>query len=252
MPRTSAPTGPTDPPQGNLPMPNSKVLTRALILAAIALSAPTAHAMTVGEIDVVCPIDGKRFKTITAFSGSQFGMQLDLKPVGPTPAPWPLAKCPGNGFVVYKKTFSAEELARLRPYVRSEAYRALVPGHTNYFLAAKLQQALNEPPARVAITLLQATSEARDDDQYRAYATEALAAYEQVLQAPPKDEVDRLTAVLVAGELERRLGRFDLARSRFLAIPNRDSLAEPMDRIVALQLSLIEKGNSEPAEIPPK
>lgn len=231
---------------------SSKSLTRALITAAIALSAPAAHAMTVGEIDVVCPIDGKRFKTITAYSGSQFGMYLDLKPVGPTPAPWPLAKCPGNGFVIYKKTFTAEELARLRPYVRSEAYRALVPGHTNYFLAAKLQQALSEPPAKVAITLLQATWEARDDDQYRAYASEALAAYEQVLAAPPKDEAARLTAMLVAGELERRLGLFDQARSRFLAIPNRESLAEPMDRVVALQLSLIEKGNSEPAEIPPK
>ena len=79
-----------------------------------------------------------------------------------------------------------------------------------------------------------------------------LATYEQILSAIPQDLDEKLTAMLVAGELERRLGLFEKSRTRFLGIPNRTALRSPMNEIVQLQLVLIEKMNSEPAEVPSK
>jgi hypothetical protein len=208
--------------------------------------------MTMGEVDYVCPIDGQKFKALTAFSGTQFGMGLDLKPRGPTPAPWPLPKCPGNGFVMYKKIFSTDELDRLKSYVQSAVYQSLAKGNTNYFLAAKLKAAMGESALSVASTLLRATWEARSREEYQTYARATIDAYDRVLSEKHSDEDQKLTATLVAGELERRLGLFEKARTRFLGIPNRTALRSPMNEIVELQLVLIEQTNSEAAEVPAK
>jgi len=56
----------------------------ALILLLVA-SGVGAH--TLGNVDYVCPLDGTKFTAITDFSGTTFGKRLDLKPLGPTPAP---------------------------------------------------------------------------------------------------------------------------------------------------------------------
>jgi hypothetical protein len=206
--------------------------------------------MILGEVEVVCPLDGKTFKTVMAASGTQFGSYLDLKPFGPTPAPWPMAKCPGSGLVIYKNNFSNDEVSKLRQLVLSPQYQAVVNVHTNYFLAARLMAEMGEPPATVASTLLQATWEARSPAEYRSYATAALASYEQVLLTQPQGESQRLIATLVAGELERRLGLFEQSKIRFLGISSRDALPPPMNRIVKLQLALLEKMNSAPARVP--
>ena len=128
-----------------------------MVFAALTTATVPARATRLGEIEILCPIDGKRFKALTAFSGFQFGAGLDLMPLGPTPAPWPLAKCPGNGFVIYKEKFSPKETDRLKTIVRSAEYRALTKVHTTYFLAAQLQSTMGEPAYIIANTLLRAT-----------------------------------------------------------------------------------------------
>lgn len=234
------------------PFSTRMAVNLGIAISALFIGLVPVHAMTMGEREFVCPIDGKKFMALTAFSGTQFGMGLDLKPLGPTPAPWPLPKCPGNGFVLYKKEFSTEELDRLKSYVKGGDYQSMAKIHTNYFLAAKLKAAMGEPVSSVAITLLRATWEARSLEEYQTYASAALATYEQILSAIPQDLDEKLTATLVAGELERRLGLFEKSRTRFLGIPNRTALRSPMNEIVQLQLVLIEKMNSEPAEVPSK
>jgi hypothetical protein len=209
-----------------------------------------AQALTFGSIELVCPIDGKKFKVNTVLSGTELGMWLDMKPIGPTPAPWPLEKCPDNGFIIYKQNFSKAELETLRPYVQSDGYRALLDSHTNYYVASRLQIEARESSARIATTLLRATWEARGQEQYLAYATEALRWYEQVLKERSPEDKEFVTATLVAGELERRLGLFEQAKKRFLGIPDRKALRSPLDKIVDLQLELIEQRNAHPARVP--
>src|SRR5690606_5477690 len=78
-----------------------------------------AHAMTVMDVDFTCPVGGEEFSTRMAGSGTAFGRNLDRRPFGPTPSPWPLAKCPGNGFVLYQREFSDAEIRKLTPLVES-------------------------------------------------------------------------------------------------------------------------------------
>jgi hypothetical protein len=225
----------------------------ALTIAAVTGAAPlVANASTVEEVEVICPIDGSKFKTIEAMSGSSFGQQLDLKPIGAIISPWPLARCPSNGFVIYKEEFSPKEIARLKKYVASPAYRALRKGNTNYYLAANLMEFMGDNTEVVAFALLKATWEVQTETKrYNLYAKEALAKYKQILTNPPSDKKKWATAQLVAGELERRLGQFAEAKKRFLDIRrNSDLKTYPYPEIITLQLKLIEARDSRPHQIP--
>jgi len=231
-----------------------RYLARAAALALAALLAAAtgpARATTFRDVEIVCPLDGTVFRATMLNSGLQTGIGLDFKPLGMTPAPWPLAQCPGNGFVIYKSEFSAYELSRLRVIVRGETYQSMLGQDSPHFLAAHLMAAMHEPPSRIAVMLLRATWEARGREQYRTYALAALAAYEKLLHTHHGRPHQRLFSSLVAGELERRLGLFEQARHRFLAIPFQGRLGEPYDRIIQLQLELIERGRSGPESLPP-
>jgi hypothetical protein len=210
-----------------------------------------AKAMTLYEVELTCPLDGTKFKATLAGSGTSFGMFLDLKPDGPTPAPWPIAKCPSNGFVLYKDKFTGEEIARLRPFVESTQYQTLQRENSNYYLAARLRIFQGEKAADVAFVLVQATWEAKDLSQYQRYAAEALQAYEEALSRPYADPKQWLTDQLLAGELERRLGRFEKAETRFRSLADRDELRDGfLRKIVDLQLQLIGARNTAAERVP--
>jgi hypothetical protein len=225
----------------------------ALTIATVTSTAPlVADASTIERVEVTCPLDGSKFKTIMAMSGTSFGQQLDLKPIGPIISPWPLARCPSNGFVIYKEKFSPKEIARLKKYVASSTYRALHKGNTDYYLAANLMEFMGDNTEAVAFALLQATWEVETEPKrYNLYAKEALAKYKQILTNPPTDKKKWVTTHLVAGELERRLGQFEEAQRRFLDIRgNSDLKTSPYPEIIALQLKLIEAKDSRPHQIP--
>lgn len=212
----------------------------ALATALIALPL-SAHALRLVMTEVTCPLDGTTVRYAKAISGTSFGTYLDLEPYGMVAAPLPLPKCAGNGFVMYKDKFSDEEIARIRTYVNSPEYQALQKAHRSYYLAAHLQRVLNESPRLVAVTLLQATWQGRAGDEYTRYATEALEAYQQVLALPATDAKQWFTDQLVAGELERRLGKFDDAKARFRVLLRHAEIDRGIHRkVVELQLKLIE------------
>ena len=215
-------------------------IVRVLVVLLCGLTATAALASTCHEVDVTCPIDGQVVKTREAKSGTKLGNYLDMKPYGPMPAPWPIARCPGNGFVIYKPVFSSEELQRFRAYVATDEYRALLRPHSNYYLAARLQIHNGEPPRQVAYTLLKASWEAEGTELYPRYAREALEMFGKALAGPFDNEQGAVTAELLAGELERRLGMFDAARARFERLRREPRFQDGFNRdYVALQLELI-------------
>lgn len=234
-----------------------------LALLGLSTQQSPVQAHTFMQQQQVCPLDGTRWTATLDGSGTSFGQQLDLKPVGPTPAPWRLAVCPKDHFVMYKDKFSASELAALRPFIQSPAYQAWAADHTEYFLLGKIFEHMKRPRFSIGYAFLQASWQVdRDPVRYAEYAGEALRQYEAGLAEPaaaagderPDGGVSPAThAELIAGELERRLGRFEAAQLRFARVQNTLPPKPDILRvIVAQQLSLIAAKDSAPHRVEPR
>lgn len=213
-----------------------------LVLAISLLSAHNVNASTVSEVELKCPVGGKSFKTILAMSGTQFGQNLDLKPYGPIISPWPVAKCPENGFVIYKNDFTKQELASITEYVLSNEYQSLQKVESNYYLIATLMKKQKSSNASIAFALLKATWEVESDKRYAKYAAETLAAFESVIANPPSDLKPQgvLQHRQIAGEMERRLGNFSAAQKRFTDLLNNKTIRGTiLEKVVGQELKLI-------------
>lgn len=221
----------------------------SLLLIVSLLSIATQASMPPHREDFVCPIGGEQFRALAETSGTSYGTFLDMKPYGPIAAPWPLVKCPSNGFVIFQREFTDAERSRLETYVASADYQQHRRNHTNYYLAALLQRQIQAPLSQIAPTLLRATWEARDW-QYTDYAKETLDAYVSLLQTEPSESKRRVTYQLIAGELERRLGKFEAASKRFLALQTDTNLNKTEKRVIEYQLQLISEGNTTTQPIP--
>lgn len=207
------------------------------LLFSSSIAANSAEGVLVPRI---CPIDGQQFQYLAPNAPPSRELHLDMKPMDST-APWPHPKCPGNGFVLYKRDFSDSEIAKLREFVLSNQYRSLSEIHPTRYLEAVLRKQLGESPYAVAWSLVQASWEAYSDPvRYQQYAEEALAAYDAIpLQALP-DIRHRILKRMISGELARRLGLFDSARDRFLEMRDIAELAKPFyQRIIEFQLKLV-------------
>ena len=97
----------------------------AIPLAALALlaSAACAVASTFKEVHKTCPLCKTEFDTMVAMSGTQFGRRLDLKPLGPIAAPWPIPVCPKCKFVLYSDNIPKDELDKCQKIVSDAAYK---------------------------------------------------------------------------------------------------------------------------------
>src|SRR4051812_36684612 len=89
------------------------IVALAMAGALVGLAPERAAALTMFDLEVTCPIDGKAFTTKAVAIYRQTGMRLDTKPLGSLLAPMPLPVCPDNGFVVYKSDFTDTELVAL-------------------------------------------------------------------------------------------------------------------------------------------
>jgi hypothetical protein len=234
-------------------MPNfglNKIL-QILFGLGLLLGLSGAHASVIRATDMICPIDGVKFEAYLSHSHTIAGRYLDLKPYGAVAAPQPVAKCPTSGFLVWKESFTEDELASLRDFLKTDTWHKLKERHTDYYLIAKLQEHVGYSQSHVRFTLLQATWETKSKYQYKLYATKALNAYNTALTEQYTVPERRLNDQFVAGELERRLRRFGHAQIRFTSLEN-DSDVEPsrFHAILDLQLKLINAKNSRPHKIP--
>lgn len=216
-----------------------------LIAVLFLLYAVPAHARLDRPQDFVCPLDGRAFAAAQPVSGTSFGIWLDLQPFGPIAAPWPLPECPEDGFLLYKKEFSAEELAVFRAYTASGEYRALRETPGQYWRFSHLLEREGVPLEKRAFILLQSTWEA-DAEHYPARAEKTLEAFGAVLRTGNMETEKILTARMVSGELERRLGRFADADARFEALKKDEACraSEVCCEAVARERSLIREGDS--------
>jgi hypothetical protein len=232
---------------------------RSLVFLTALLLAPSAQAMTVMEQDFVCPIGGETFKQQMAGSGTQFGMFLDTKPYGPIAAPWPLAVCPKNGFVIYKNDYDDNEKKALTAYVASEEYRAMVRQDTAYYRAAMLMRRVDPNNRDLPLLLLSATWETETDPvRYARYAEAALEAFRALTAKEDAAKLEskearqtRLHRRLLIGELLRRLSRFDEASAHFATLET-DIADQPafLKGIVRYQRELIAARDAAPHRVP--
>lgn len=193
-----------------------KIKNLALILLTLSgITHVQAHRML--KQDFICPIGGETFSQVMDMSGTSYGQMLNLKPFGPTAAPWRLAVCPGNQFVMYKDKFTDEEIKVLSAYVESPAYQKIIK-ETTYYRAAQLKRLTQEPTANIAYTLLQATWQSSSSsylqealDEYKKYIVELESGKDRA--AFTSDEA-WVNAQLIALQLERSTEQFDAAQER--------------------------------------
>jgi hypothetical protein len=195
-------------------------------------------AMTFATVELTCPYDGTKFKFDEMMSGTVFDRSFDLQQFGAIRSPAPLAECPTNGFV-FAKEFSAEELEHLRPLILSSEYQGLRQ-ETLYYRAAWIIERSGDSPRKVAMLLLQATWEAKSEEQYKRYATELTGRLtEELLRTGSAQE--QTNTKMIAGEILRRLGRFDEARTIFTELAKDQAADGNLGKIVAFQIALIER-----------
>jgi hypothetical protein len=194
-----------------------------LVVLPLALAASgAASAMTMAEREVTCPLTGEKFKTHVIASYTQFGVRLDMRPYGAMMAPAPIPKCPGSGFPVFRENFSGAELTTLRALVETAEYKAARAAHTDYYMVVWIERRLGVAvePWRLALTLLRAAWQAEGGDPARlaAYRAEARDAFDAAAAEAGAPAERKLTAQLLAAEMDRLLGRFDKALARLEAL----------------------------------
>lgn len=220
------------------------------VAALFIASSSTAIAQS-GVLQLVCPIDGERFTYQKPPPLSSRETYLDQRPLDPA-FPWPQAKCPGNGFVIYRTNLPRNRIAKLREFIATEEYQRLRQSQTTHYLEAVMRRHLRDSQYAVAWALLQATWQVSDDPiQYKKYAEEALAAYDAIPVNSLPEIRHRILKRMISGELARRLRQFDSAEERFLEMRDSAELSKPFyQRIVEFQLKLVRAKDSRPHRIP--
>jgi len=199
----------------------------AALASATAAPAPAEAGMPVTQ-RMKCPLGGRSFSFTTTASYSTWGARPDGRPFGSWEFPLALPQCPDNGLVVYRP-FSRDEIARLRPLVASEEYRALRrAGETGYYHAYWLMRRTGEPATHYLWALVQASWEAEGDPARRRRYMEELVERSSDL-GEPLDETTIAVRARVINAL-RELGRFDEAAAMLAATPV-EEVAAPSETV---------------------
>jgi len=199
---------------------------RALGTAAVLALAAASSAAAQGRVDtIICPLGGELFDVPAERPREQAGLRLDLRPIDRDDVPLDaqFAQCPGNGFVIYRTSFTDEELETLAGVVESERYQAARATQPTAALAMMLDQALGEDdPAVLAYFALRAawqTEDTPDDPAHLAALDEAITLMIESLDGVA-DPNEQLMTFLVIANLHRRAGRFQEATRLLIPIPN--------------------------------
>ena len=235
---------------------------RILLVLVLSLAVVgAARADTVVTQEMTCPLCSHAFKCELDASGTRFGMRLDLKPVGPIAAPWRLPVCPKCHFVIYDEHIPAEEIEKCREIVPSQTYKKHI-GRASHYLLGILFEGLQKPSMNLAHIFLKASwQEEQDPVKLKDCLERSLRHFEVFLQKNTKKEggtpsrnldgdESYSTALLLKGEILRRLGRFDEAKVHLTGVlklkPFQGTL---LGDIVAFEIMLCDKKDSKPHEV---
>ncbi len=176
--------------------------------------------MITKKINKTCPLCGTQFPFETAESGTSHGHRLDMKKIGPIAQPWPLAKCPDDGFVCFQESYSDDEIEVLKPHVSSDEYQSTQHLETDYYLAYLLVQKLGASDWRLIWLLLSATWEAETKDHalYERYVRGLITRLMPFTQSAEPLSTHWLNGALLLTNACRRLGDFDQAKRLALAL----------------------------------
>lgn len=229
-------------------------ITFILSIAFILLISQTLFAYESVMQERVCPICGNTYDSEYVLSLSQYGMRLDLKPLGFTKAPLPLAECPKCHFIQYTDSLSDQEISDLKTYVESDEYQSLAKDNSSYYLLAKIFEHEGRDAKTLAHVYLQASWQVESQpEKYQSY----LALVEKNLQDYLDDTKDQdrdnewVTAELLSGEIMRLQGKFEDAQKHFESIKNNDKFKDDLlQQMISFEFDLINDKDQTPQEIP--
>lgn len=190
----------------------------ALFLCAVSgvLSAPShLGATTVYSETFTCPIGGEMFEDSVIGSYSSFGQRPDGRPYGTLPI-YPVTECPSNGFPLFQKAFSEQEIATLTPIVASAEFKAMRVSETPNYRVWFLASAINPDPTIAANILLRASWESDLNAERKARYQRK---FVEAVDAVPSSEIeDWFFLNLRAANAQRELGDFPAAERRFALV----------------------------------
>lgn len=225
------------------------------VLAAVSLTSAPSSATTFVEEDFVCPIGGEKFTASVVASNSGFGARPDGKPYSPLPV-YPVTECPDNGFLIFKKEWTDDELAALEEAIKTEEFQRIRKEETTYYRLWWLQKQINGDAVTLASNLMVAGWETDFNlprkQRYQQAFVDAVSATAKVDNAE-----DWFWLNLRAANAQRELGQFDKSQAAFanleteIAIAGDEETQSYVKEYIGGQISLIADQNtaSEPANL---
>ena len=214
----------------------TQLLTLLLIVASASASAHTAQ-----EMAFTCPIGGEKFTQTMDTSGTRIGMMTDTRPVGPIATPFSLAQCPSNKFVMFKKEFSPDELAKFERVVNSAEYQQIAAQSPSYFAWGRMMELAgeNQDAQQMMNIFLQASWQSESQESF----SKTLEYADKVLANKAISSKDAINTQFLRGEMLRKLGRFDEAKRVFTALQKNPEVKQDklFSQLATLQLSLVAK-----------
>lgn len=202
------------------------LLVFLVIGVGLSLASAATRGMIVKTDAPACPLCQTHISKHTISSSPSWSLRLDLLPVADSVFPRPVARCPRCGLVLHRKPFTANELARLRPFIYSAEYREL-PARSDYYLLALVRERLGAGDLELAQIFLRAASHTRlHSAEWTDSMDESLRRFDRYLRtAAPRDSTGTwATAALLRGEILRQLARFAEAETHFRSLQTRSAL----------------------------
>jgi uncharacterized protein (DUF2225 family) len=245
-------------PFGGLDMEFTMTRRAALVGLASLACGRWATADTFRTVKRTCPICSTEYETNVTASGTQLGVRLDLRPIGPIASPPRIGVCTKCEFVDFRhgEEYPEKELKTLKEYVLSDDYKKLAKGNTSYFLVGQMYEKLERPPVDTGFVYLYSVWQTENDkekDRLKKCLSASLAAFEKSLEDKERKAEQRQTIQILKGELLRRLGKFADAKDHFERLAKDDAFkTDPLPRLIEQQLEWIAKKNDQPQKFAPK
>lgn len=213
-----------------------------ILLILFLLSSNSAFSSTISKSVFICPVCDVEFTATLQNSGSAFGKNLDLKPVGAIIIPWPIPQCPDCHFAFYDDGFTEDEIILLKDYITSPDFTDLDHKDIQYYCLAKEYIFLAYDDETIADTLLQAVWESNNEK----IINEAISYY---IKLKPESDY-YFTGLILLVEFNRRIKDFDKALEYCKIVKVQPEYKDYIFKIITLQEELIEKKDSKEHALP--
>ncbi len=213
-----------------------------------------ARAVTTLEQSFTCPIDGETWKQRIETSTRPSGLRLDLRKLGDVVDPPTLPQCPKCKFIMFSDAFADPVIKKVKAFVQGGDYQMIAAKSPSWACLAHLQEFLGAEPVFVGFSFLRASWQVEEKPALcERYLARAYDRFSKVAQTLPPEHKDRLNVLLLCGELERRLGKFEEAAKRFRDLLASDEFRDEPRRepIGNLQLKFIEARDRAPHTLGP-